>query len=78
VTRLAAILALAVGWALLLPKTGFLIVTPLLMVSVMGTMGIRSWWRLVGVSLAMTLVLYLVFVKALNVLLPMGPLGGLI
>ena len=78
VARLAAILALTVGWALLLPKMGFLLVTPLLMASVMCTMGIRSWWRLLGVSLTMTFVLYLVFVKALNVLLPMGPLGGLV
>ena len=76
-TRLFVILALTVVWALLLPPVGFLFVTPLLLGTVMWTMGLRHWRGLIGLSLGMTLVLYLVFVRALNVLLPMGPLGSL-
>jgi putative tricarboxylic transport membrane protein len=75
--RLFGVLALTAIWALLLPRAGFLLVTPLLLGSVMWTMGLRRWRGLIGVSLGMTLVLYLVFVRALKVLLPMGPLGGL-
>ena len=75
--RLFGVLGLTVIWALLLPRAGFLLVTPLLLGSVMWTMGLRRWRGLIGVSIGMTLVLYLVFVRALNVLLPMGPLGGL-
>jgi putative tricarboxylic transport membrane protein len=75
--RLFGVLGLTVVWALLLPSAGFVLVTPLLLGSVMWTMGLRRWRGLIGVSLGMTLVLYLVFVRALKVLLPMGPLGGL-
>jgi putative tricarboxylic transport membrane protein len=75
--RLFGVLGLTVVWALLLPRAGFLLVTPLLLGSIMWTMGLRRWRGLIGVSLGMTLVLYLVFVRALKVLLPMGPLGGL-
>ena len=77
VTRLFAILTLTVVWALLLPRVGFLIATPLLLGTVMWTMGLRRWRGLIGVSLGMTLVLYLVFVRFLKVLLPLGPFGGL-
>jgi hypothetical protein len=76
-TRLFGVLGLTILWALLLPRVGFLLVTPLLLGSVMWTMGLRRWRGLIGVSIGMTLVLYLVFVRGLNVLLPMGPLGGL-
>lgn len=74
--RLFAVVALTLVWALLLPRAGFLIATPPLLGAVMWTLGLRHWRGLIGVSLGMTLVLYLMFVRALRVLLPMGPFGG--
>ena len=74
--RLVAVLALTVGWAILLPELGFLVVTPFLMAAVIWVLGLHRWRPIVGVALGATLVLYLVFVRILNVLLPMGLLGG--
>ena len=74
--RLFAVFALTIAWALLLPRLGFLIITPLLLGSVIWILGHRRWRTLIGVSLGMTLILYAVFVRALHVLLPMGHLGG--
>jgi hypothetical protein len=76
-TRLFAILLVTVAWGLLLPRAGFLLITPFLLGMVMWTMELRGWRGLIGVSVGMTLLLYLVFVRGLKVLLPMGPLGGL-
>ena len=74
--RLFAVFGLMLLWVGLLPTLGFPLVTPLLLVGVMWIMGHRRWRSLITVSLGLTLALYLLFVRALNVLLPMGPLGG--
>ena len=73
--RLIAVLALCAGWTLLLPRVGFLIVTPPLVGAVIWILGLRRWRTIIAVSLGVTLALYLVFVQLLTVLLPLGPLG---
>ncbi|MDQ7843410.1 MAG: tripartite tricarboxylate transporter TctB family protein [Armatimonadota bacterium] len=70
----AGVLALVVVYALLMPRAGFLIATPLLLGSVIRILGLRDWTTLIGTALGITAVLYLVFGRALHVLLPMGPL----
>jgi putative tricarboxylic transport membrane protein len=76
VGRLLTVFGLMLAWAGLLPLLGFPVITPLLLAGVMWILGHRRWPSLIGVSLGLTLVMYLVFVRALKVLLPMGPLGG--
>jgi putative tricarboxylic transport membrane protein len=76
VGRLFPVFGLMLSWVGLLPYLGFPMVTPLLLAGVMWILGHRRWRSLVAVSLGVTLALYLVFVRALNVLVPMGPLGG--
>jgi len=71
----AGAVALMVGYALALPSAGFLLATPVLLGAVIWLLGLRDWPRLLGTALGMTAVLYVVFVRALKVLLPMGPLG---
>ncbi|MBI4540090.1 MAG: tripartite tricarboxylate transporter TctB family protein [Gemmatimonadetes bacterium] len=73
---LVVLLVLIVAWAVLLPLLGYFIVTPPLLAAVMLLLGLRNLWKLLGTTLGLTLALYLLFGQALNVPLPMGPLGG--
>ncbi|HXF82571.1 MAG TPA: tripartite tricarboxylate transporter TctB family protein [bacterium] len=70
----AAVLGLLVAYALLMPRVGFLLATPILLGGVIYALGLRAWLTLVGTALGITAVLYIVFARALHVLLPMGVL----
>ncbi len=70
----AAVLVLLAAYALLLPSAGFLLATPLMLGTVIWLLGLRRWPSLVGTALGVTATLYLVFGRALHVLLPIGPL----
>jgi len=72
----AGVLLLMVAYAFLMPRVGFLIATPVLLGAVIWILGLRSWTTLLGTALGITVVLYVVFGRALHVLLPMGPLRG--
>lgn len=67
-------LALLVAYALLLPRVGFVVATPVLLGAVIWLLGLRAWPALTGTALGITLALYFAFGRALHVLLPMGPL----
>ena len=69
-------LGLTLAYVLLLPRLGFLIATPLLLGAVIWLLGLRRWATLAGAAVGFTLALYLVFARALHVLLPLGPLGS--
>ena len=69
------VVALLVGYALLMPLVGFLYLTPLLLGAVMRILGLERWGWLVGVALGLTVFLYVLFTKALSVPLPPGLLG---
>ncbi|MDR7529043.1 MAG: tripartite tricarboxylate transporter TctB family protein [Armatimonadota bacterium] len=78
---LGAVLGLLVAYALVLPRVGFLLATPVLLAALLGLLGRASspgqrlGWAGAGVAaVAMTLALYVVFGRALHVLLPQGPL----
>jgi putative tricarboxylic transport membrane protein len=70
----AAVIALLVVYAVLMPAVGFLIATPVLLGAVIWLLGLRHWATLIGAALGVTAVLYVAFGRALHVLLPMGPL----
>lgn len=63
-------LGLLVAYALLMPRVGFIVATPVLLGAVIWLLGLRAWPALTGTALGITLVLYLVFARALHVLLP--------
>lgn len=70
----AGVLVLLTAYALLLPWAGFLLTTPVMLGTVIWLLGLRSWPSLVGTAVGVTATLYVVFGRALHVLLPMGPL----
>lgn len=69
----AAVVALLVLYAILMPVAGFLLATPILLAAVIRLLGLRAWTTAVGTALGVTAVLYVVFGRALHVLLPHGP-----
>jgi hypothetical protein len=75
---LAGAAALTIAYALLLGPLGYVIATPLYLAALIGLLGHRDRLdrkSLFAVAVGGTAVLYLVFVRALHVLVPMGPLG---
>lgn len=70
----AAVVGLLVVYSFVLPAAGFLLATPVLLGAVIWLLGLRRWGALLGTAVGATAVLYLVFGRALHVLLPLGPL----
>lgn len=70
----AGVLVLLVAYGLLMPRVGFVPATPVLLGAVIWILGLRAWTALIGTALGVTAVLYVLFGRALHVLLPMGPL----
>lgn len=66
---------LTAGYALLLARAGYLIATPAYLAAVVWLLGFRNPAGVAATALGITAGLYLVFVRALHVLVPMGPLG---
>ena len=70
----AGVLGLMLAYALLMPRLGFLLATPALLGGVIWLLGVRRWPTLVAAAAGITAALYVIFGRALHVLLPMGPL----
>jgi len=70
----AAVMGLLVVYAAVMPVVGFLIATPVLLAAVIRLLGLRQWAAVLGTAVGVTAVLYVVFGRALHVLLPLGPL----
>lgn len=66
---------LTIAYALLLRPFGYVLATLLYLVALIAALGHRDLKSLLGGAVGMTAVLYLVFVRALHVLVPMGPFG---
>lgn len=66
---------LTLAYALLLHPLGYVIATPLYLAGLVMLLGYRSMTGVAGTAVGVTIVLYLVFARALHVLIPMGPLG---
>lgn len=67
-------LGLTVVYILALAPLGYLLATPPYLAALVWLLGYRSPTGLAGAAVGITAVLYLVFVQALKVLVPMGPL----
>lgn len=70
--RAFAMWGLTAGWVYIMPTIGFLISTPVYLLSGMALVGMRRWIRAVIFTAILTAILYLLFVRALNVRLPSG------
>lgn len=66
---------LTAAYALLLPRAGYLIATPVYLGAVIWLLGFRHPAGLAATAIGVTAALYLVFARALHVLVPMGPWG---
>lgn len=73
-SRAFAIAALALVWAGLLHKAGFLLITPLVLFGMLWLMNVRSLRKLVAFPLCFTLVIWIAFSQILSIILPLGPL----
>lgn len=51
---------------------GYLITTPVFLIVIMALMGYRRWVLTPGIALLLTAILWLLFVEALQVPLPVG------
>jgi putative tricarboxylic transport membrane protein len=69
----AAVIALLLVYAAVMPFAGFLLATPVLLAAVIWLLGLRHWVPVIGTALGVTAVLYFVFGRTLHVLLPLGP-----
>ena len=76
--RAMFVVALTAGYAIALAYLGFLLATPIYIVASLWVMDFRSIVPLVVISIAFTLVVFLVFSQVLSVPLPVGPLRDLL
>jgi len=70
--RFFAAIGLSVAYLVLLPVLGFIAITPVFMIAFMVLLGEKSTGWIIGVSLAMTAVIVVLFTKAMYVPLPRG------
>lgn len=68
--KVVLIILTMVVYLLLLKYLGFLIMTPLLIISEMAVFGIRNWWKSIIIALLFTLVVYFLFTEVFMVFLP--------
>ncbi len=68
-------LGITLAYAILLPSLGYPIATVLYVGALIWLLGYRNLVGLAATSAGVTAVLYIVFARALHVLVPMGPLG---
>jgi putative tricarboxylic transport membrane protein len=76
-TKVVLVLVALFLYALLMEWLGFLIVTLLLFVFLLGIIEKKRWWFAIAVSLAVTIAAYLLFEVGLQSQLPKGLLGFL-
>ena len=70
--RFFAAIGLGVAYLALLPILGFIAITPVFMIAFMLLLGEKSTGWIIGVSIAMTAVIVVLFTKAMYVPLPRG------
>lgn len=70
--RFFAAIGLGAGYLILLPVLGFIAITPVFMIAFMLLLGEKSKGWILGVSVAMTAIIVILFTKAMYVPLPRG------
>lgn len=76
--RAMGVWALCLAWVVLVRPLGFLLATPLVFGAIFVLLRVRGRIRVVALTVAMTLALYVTFVVALGVEFPAGPLRSLL
>lgn len=76
--RAMIIILLSILWELLLYPLGFLIITPVYLVACSLVMGVRSWRKIIGFSIILTVGLWYGFGPLMGVRMPLGPLENLV
>ncbi|MEM2126331.1 MAG: tripartite tricarboxylate transporter TctB family protein [Candidatus Methanosuratincola sp.] len=76
--RMVVLLASSVGYLLILPALGYFISTVLFFVFALRSQGTKSWSRLWLLSVILSVLLYVVFVRLCNMVLPKDALLGLL
>lgn len=67
-------IAISIAYTALWETVGFLILAPVTLVLLMYLIGLRKWPVMIGVSVALTLVMWLLFYMVLTISIPLGPL----
>jgi len=70
--RFLAAIGLSIAYLVLLPVLGFIAITPVFMIAFMLLLGEKSKGWILGVSIAMTAIIVVLFTKAMYVPLPRG------
>jgi len=70
--RFFAAIGLSIAYLVLLPVLGFIAITPVFMIAFMLLLGEKSKGWIIGVSIAMTAIIVVLFTKAMYVPLPRG------
>ena len=70
--RVAGFVALVLVYYFLLPILGFLLTDTVMLTLFMLYLGVRPWWKSLILSVALTVIIYVVFQVLLNVRLPQG------
>jgi len=65
-------------YTVVLDVVGYVIATTVLSVVVLRVLDTKTWWKLLVISLALSIGTYILFDRLLDVSLPKGALGGLI
>ena len=76
--RAMLIVLLSILWELLLNPLGFLIISPVYLVACSWVMGVRSWRKIIGFSIILTVGLWYGFGPLMGVRMPLGPLENLV
>ena len=75
--RAMGIMLLSAVWEGLLPRLGYLIITPLYLIACSWVMSVRSWKKVIGFSVIYTVSSWVIFGPLLGVRIPLGPFGPL-
>jgi putative tricarboxylic transport membrane protein len=73
--QMVVLLALAVAYALLLPRLGFVSSSALFLTVAVGYLGYRHWWRAGALGLSVAFVVFWLFRVVMKVPLPDGWIG---
>jgi hypothetical protein len=77
IKKVAAICAACLIYYLLLDVLGYPVLTPFLIMAIMGSVGVRDLKHMIGMSIGTTAVLFCIFYFLLKVSLPLGILSSL-
>lgn len=76
--RVGLLVASVVAFGVLLDPLGYLIAMPIALFGLLLTFGARRWWVMAVVSIALPILVFILFTEVLGIYLPLGPFEPLI